>query len=236
MPIHLKIKEGELAENVIVAGDPKRVRHVSELLESARLVNENRGLIAYTGEFNGKPISVVTHGVGAPSALAVFEELIQLGAKRIVRLGTCGALIKGAKIGDIIVPTGAFYYPGGAYYQYYREWVCGAAVPDYDLLSNIVNECRKRNVKHFIGPVVSSDAFYAEDPNFAKTWSSRGAIGVEMECASLFLLGLMRHVKTAAVLMVSDSLLENLGFADANELREYARRTALIVLNVLSKT
>jgi len=235
MPIHLKIKEGELAENVIVAGDPERVRQISELLDDVKLINKNRGLIAYTGKFNGKPVSVVTHGVGAPSALVVFEEIIQLGAKRIVRLGTCGALIKGTSIGDIIVPTGAFYYPGGAYYQYYREWICGAAVPDYGLLSKLVGECRKCGVKHFIGPVVSSDAFYAEDPNFAKTWNSRGAIGVEMECASLFLLGLMRHVKTGAILMVSDSLVEDLGFADANELREYARRAALIVLNALSR-
>ncbi len=235
-PVHIRVKKGDIAERVVVAGDPARVRQVSSLLENPKLVNENRGLLAYTGTYKGVPVSIVTHGIGVPSALIVMEELIMVGAKAIVRLGSCGAMFRGARIGDIIIPTGCAYYPGGAYYQYQNEPVCGPSSPDYELLTNLVHSAEEAGIKYYLGPVLSSDAFYAEDPEFASKWHSRGVIAVEMECAALFMLGLMRRVKTAAILMVSDSLVEDLGFAGAEELREFADRSARVALNALIKT
>ena len=235
-PIHLKIKPEDVAKRVIVAGDPARVEQVSTLLDKVRLVNKNRGFITYTGEYKGVPITIATHGVGVPSASIVFEELAMVGAKAIVRLGSCGALVKGFKIGDVIIPTGCAYYPGGAYYQYLREWVCTATSPDYELLKNLVESAHAAGLRYALGPIISSDAFYAEDPEFAEKWASRGVIAVEMECAGLFMLGLMRKVKTAAILLVSDSLVEDLGFASAEELKEYALKAAEATLEALIKT
>jgi len=236
-PVHIKlIKGGKIADKVIVAGDPARVKQMAGLLEGATLVNENRGLLAYTGRYNGYEVSVVTHGMGVPSALIVMEELIMLGAKAVVRVGSCGAMYEGAKIGELIIPTGCTYYPGGAYYQYQQEDVCGPSSPDFDLLRNLVESARELGLQPRLGPVLSSDAFYAEDPNFAKKWISRGVIAVEMECAALFMLALMRKVKAGAVLMVSDSLVEDIGFAGAEELREYADRATKIALEALIKT
>ncbi len=236
MPIHLKVNEGDIAERVVVAGDPERVEYVSrKFLEKPRLVNTNRGLIAYTGEYGGVRVSIVTHGMGVPSALIVLEELIQVGAKAVVRLGSCGAMVPGMKIGDVVIPTGASYYPGGAYYQYYKEQICAPAVPDFSLLRALVDATEERGLTYKLGPVLSSDAFYAEDPNFAKKWASRGVVAVEMECAGVFLVGLMKGIKTASLLLVSDSLVEDLGFADAKVLNRYVDKAAEVVLDALTK-
>ncbi len=235
-PIHIKAKKGDVAERVVIAGDPARVEQLAKMLENPRLVNTNRGLIVYTGTYEGVPISVAMHGIGAPMAGLVIEELIMLGAKAIVRLGSCGAMVKGLKIGDVVIPTGAAYHPGGFFYQYLRENVCCAAVPSYDLLTKLVEEVSKAGLKYVIGPVVSSDAFYAEDPEFVKKWTSRGIVAVEMECAALFMLGLMRGVKTGAVLVVSDSLVEEMGFATAEELKPYVEKVAHAVFRALVRT
>ncbi|MEM1542053.1 MAG: purine-nucleoside phosphorylase [Ignisphaera sp.] len=234
-PIHIKAKKGEVAERVIVAGDPARVEQVASILDNPVLVNRNRGLLVYTGNYKGIPISVAMHGVGHPSSMLVIEELIMLGAKAIIRFGTCGAMVKGLKIGDLIIPTGAAYHPGGAFYQYLRDNVCMACSPHYEILKALVEETEKAAVKYAIGPIVSSDAFYAEDPEFVKRWSSRGIIAVEMECAGLFMLGAMRGMKTGALLLVSDSLVEELGFATAEELKYYVDRASRIVLEALIK-
>ncbi|MDK6028991.1 purine-nucleoside phosphorylase [Ignisphaera sp. 4213-co] len=234
-PIHIKAKKGDVAERVIVAGDPARVEQVSKMLENPRVVNTNRGFIIYTGAYKGVPVSVAVHGVGHPSSMLVVEELAMLGAKVVIRFGTCGAMVKGLKIGDIVIPTAAAYYPGGAFYQYLKEAVCTATAPHFDVLKTLVEETQKAGVNYVLGPVVSSDAFYAEDPEFVKKWTSRGIVAVEMECAGLFMLGAMRNLKTGALLMVSDSLVEELGFASAEELREYVNRASKIVLEALIK-
>jgi len=234
-PIHIKAKKGEVAERVVVAGDPARVEQLASMLENPRLVNTNRGFLVYTGTYRGVPVSVAVHGVGHPSSMLVVEELIMLGAKVVVRFGTCGAMVKGLKIGDVVIPTGAAYYPGGAFYQYLKEHVCAATSPHFEVLKALVEEVQKASVNYVIGPVVSSDAFYAEDPEFVKKWTSRGIVAVEMECAGLFMLGAMRGIKTGALLMVSDSLVEELGFASAEELRSHVEKLGRVVLDAIIK-
>ncbi|MCS7107677.1 MAG: purine-nucleoside phosphorylase [Acidilobaceae archaeon] len=204
--VHIRASPGDIAEKVVVAGDPGRIRFIAEnFLEEPRLVNENRGLLVYTGKYMGMPVTLATHGIGASSALLVFEELIALGAKTIIRLGTCGSLSPSVEIGDLVIPTVASYYPGGPYYQYYGELACGPAAPNYEVLKVLIEEASKSGKRYHIGPVVSSDAFYSEGPDFAERWNKRGAIAVEMECAALFLIGNMRNVKSSALLVTVDS-------------------------------
>ncbi|HDI02352.1 MAG TPA: nucleoside phosphorylase, partial [Ignisphaera sp.] len=235
-PIHIKAKKGEVAERVVIAGDPARVEQLAEMLENVKLVNKNRGLIVYTGTYKGVPISIAMHGIGAPSAGLVVEELIMLGAKAVLRLGSCGAMIKSLKIGDVVIPTSAAYYPGGFFHQYLKEAVCVAPAPHFELLKILVEETNKVGLKYVLGPIISSDAFYAEDPEFVNKWTSRGIIAVEMECAALFMLGTMRKIKTAALLLVSDSLVEELGFASAEELKPYVEKASIAVFETLIKT
>lgn len=230
VPIHIKARVGDVAERVVVSGDPGRVDLLASLLSDVRLVNVHRGFKVYTGYYRGVRVSLAAHGVGGPSASIVFEELAMLGARAMIRLGTCGSLVDGVEVGDLVIPTGAAYYPGGLYYQYHGELACMPAVPSYELLGIIIDEVTKSNLRYHIGPVISSDAFYAENPDFALRWSRRGVIAVEMECSTLFTLGLMRGVKVGALLVVSDSLVKGV-HASSEELREVMVKAGEAALN-----
>ena len=234
-PVHILAKKGEVAEKVVVAGDPGRVKLLAErFLKDAVLVNENRGFLVYTGYYNNERVSVATHGIGGPSMAIVLEELIMLGGKTFVRLGTSGALVPELSLGDPVIVTGASYYPGGIVNQYFGEITCPAATPDFALTSQIANEFASRGLRFYLGNAFSSDAFYAEDEHFAKKWSERGNIVVEMEAATLFMVGRLRNVKTAAVVVVSDSLVKK-EWISKEKLEESVTRAAEAVFSALSK-
>ncbi|MEM4281536.1 MAG: purine-nucleoside phosphorylase [Candidatus Caldarchaeum sp.] len=230
-PQHLKTKD--VAKRVVAAGDPARVVQLSKMLDETRLVNENRGFITYTGFYKGEPVTVICHGVGGPSSAVVFEEVIMLGAKLIIRFGSCGAFIKGMKNGEIVIPTAAAYI-GGTLQQYLPN-VHITPVPSYDVLTTLVNEFNSHGLKSYVGPVFSSDAFYAEDPEFVSKWSKKGYIAVEMECATLFGLGMMRNVKTGSALLVSDNLAEMTPMVDAEYLKPFVEKAGKAVLSAAVK-
>ncbi len=236
VPIHLRVNRGDVAERVVIVGDPARARQLSGLLTDARLVNENRGFLTYTGTYGGVRVSVATHGIGAPSAAIVIEELISLGARLIVRLGTVGALRREVGIGDVIVPTGSAYNVGGIYTQYLGSIVNYPAVPDYEVLIALVQSLRGAGLRVWVGPVYSSDAFYAEE-DLVNVMGPRGILGVEMETAILFLLGLLRGVKTGAVLIVSNNLTEGREgrFLTAEELSPIVEKVGKAVLGAITK-
>ncbi|RLE73846.1 MAG: nucleoside phosphorylase [Thermoprotei archaeon] len=235
-PLHILAKPEDVAERVVVAGDPARVRQLAGMLDGARLVNENRGFLTYTGRYEGVEVTVATHGIGAPSAAIVFEELIVLGARAIVRLGTCGGMVSGMAVGDVVIPYGAAHRGGGTLGMYIADGYL-PAVPHPHLLSALVESAEELGVSYRLGVVFSSDAFYAEDPEFVRRWSSRGVVAVEMECATLFTLGLLRRVKTGALLVVSDVLVEGPAkeMATAEELREVVERAAHVAFRALLK-
>ena len=233
--IHLRdAKPGDIAERIIATGCPDRARLVAEeLLNKPRVVNTYRGYLAYTGSYKDVDVTVISHGIGTPSSLIVFEELWRLGARIIIRLGTCGALHPGIEVGDIVVPTTAAHYPGGAYYQYYGEHACPPSAPSYEVLDRLVKRLRSTNSRLWVGPVLSSDAFYSETPGFAEKWRSRGVLCVEMECSALFMLSAMRGFMSGAVLVVSNSLVKPSVHAGLEELRDSIIRAATSVLDVL---
>ena len=219
-----------------MAGDPARVKQLSQYLEDAKLVNDNRGLLVYTGVYRGVPVTVATHGIGAPSATIVFEELRMLGARVMVRLGTAGSLIRGLKVGDFVVASGAAYQCGGNSIGMYVPGYCMPAAPSPDVTGLLIEEAARLGEKVHVGPVFSSDAFYAEDPTFARSWSERGIVAVEMECAGLFTLGWMRGFKTGALLIISDSLVEGKEeMLTAKELAPQVEKASRIVLEAIVK-
>src|SRR5919109_133318 len=107
--IHLRAEEGDYAPLVLLPGDPNRARRISQRFDegSVRPVNEHRGLLGFTGTYNGSPVSVQTSGMGTPSMSIVAEELLRLGAKRLIRVGTCGGIARGLKTGDLVIATAA---------------------------------------------------------------------------------------------------------------------------------
>jgi len=216
-PAHLRMKSKDVSPLVVTAGDPARIEQLSRLLREAKLVNSNRGFIAYTGYYKGKRLTIATHGIGGPSAGIVFEELHMLGARVIVRLGTAGGMVRGLGIGDLVVPTGAAHGEGSL--RMYVPDGMLPSTPDLSLTTSILQRCKEAHVKHLAGLVFSSDAFYAEDPSFLDKWTRRGVVAVEMECATLFTLGLIRGFKAASLLVISDSLVnkaeKTMALADA---------------------
>jgi 5'-methylthioadenosine phosphorylase len=232
-PQHVRAKKGDVAERAVISGDPARVRQLSRLLKRPKLVSDFRGFIMYTGERDGTRFTIACHGIGGPSAAIVIEELVMLGAKAIVRLGTCGGLLKDMRVGDLVVATSAGYL-GGTLDHYYG----GRKVvprPDEGLTRVLEESAKGRGLRCFSGKVFSSDAFYTEQSEFVGS-RMKGCVAVEMECATLFGLGMLRKVKTACVLLASDNMTKDAPMADASALRPFASTAAEVVFDSLGRT
>jgi purine-nucleoside phosphorylase len=216
--IHLHAEPGDYAPLVLMPGDPDRATRAAEMLDGGlqgtRLVNDHRKLMGYTGTWKGQPVSVQTSGIGTPSMAIVMEELLRLGARSIIRIGTCGAIGAGIRTGDIIVATSSTPLDGTT-----REFVGGdpiAPTPDFELTRALIDTAKARDVHAWVGPIASIDIFtpYHPDSNLSRKWRSRGVIAFEMESSVLFYMAARSTaagvpVTAAAILTVSDALDEH---------------------------
>jgi DeoD family purine-nucleoside phosphorylase len=206
MPIHLRAEPGDYGEAVLVPGDPLRAKYIAETyLDDAVQVNGERGMLGFRGTWEGKPVSVQATGMGCPSAAIVVEELVMLGAKKILRVGTCGGLQPHHALGDMIVALTAVPQDGTTQ-TYVREPHCPTA--SFELVHAAVHAAKELGQPIHVGPVVSSDVFYNPDAGQYQRWSERGILGVEMEAAILFTLGALRRVHAGCLLTVSDIVVE----------------------------
>jgi DeoD family purine-nucleoside phosphorylase len=205
MPIHLRAEPGDYAAAVLCPGDPRRAEYVAEhVLDDARLVNEERGMLGFTGTFEGRPLSVQSTGMGCPSAAIVYEELIQLGATRLLRIGTCGALQPGMGMADLVVAVAST--PSDQTAMTYTGGEPHAPTADWRVVQAAVDIARQRDMRVHVGPIVSSDVFYDPDRDRVRRWAERGHLGIEMEASVLFTIGALRKVSTGCLLTVSDTL------------------------------
>jgi uridine phosphorylase len=193
-PIHLN-PATDVAERVLLPGDPQRALAVSQaLLEGPRMMNARRGLWGYTGTApDGAPVTVQSTGMGGPSAAIVAEELIGLGARVLLRIGTCGALTDELELGQIVSVEAAIAADGTSR----ALGADGRATPDPDLTSRLAAPPVT---------VVSTDVFYEEREGIEAEWVDAGAQAVEMESATLFTVARRRGVRSAALLAVTDTL------------------------------
>ncbi len=193
--IHLK-PAAELAERVLLPGDPHRALAVAQhLLDSPKMFNHHRGLWGYTGlAADGEPLTVQATGMGGPSAAIVTEELIALGARRLVRIGTCGALLEELTPGQLVAAETVLAADGTSA----ALGANGALGSDPGLLERLVDAGARP------GTVVSTDLFYDPRPEAAAAWRERGAIVVEMEAATILQVAARRGVAAACVLAVTD--------------------------------
>jgi DeoD family purine-nucleoside phosphorylase len=195
-PIHLN-PATEVAERVLLPGDPQRALAVSQaLLDGPKMMNARRGLWGYTGTApDGGLVTVQSTGMGGPSAAIVAEELIGLGASTLLRIGTCGALTEELELGQLVVAESALAADG-------TSRALGAntrAQPDPDLTARLAAEARPV-------VVVSTDVFYEEREGIEADWVAEGAQAVEMESAALFTVARRRGVRAASLLAVTDLL------------------------------
>ena len=206
MPIHVRAETGDYAEACLLPGDPLRAKYVAEtFLENAEQRNWERGMLGYTGSFRGRPVSVQATGMGCPSAAIVIEELVQLGVKRFLRIGTCGGLQPDLELGDLIVAVSAVAADATAQHLVGEPH---APTADWELVHSAVHAAKQLDRRVRVGPIVSSDLFYNPDEGQYQRWSDRGILAVEMEAAVLFTLGALRKVKAGCLLTVSDVVVE----------------------------
>jgi purine-nucleoside phosphorylase len=207
VPIHLRAEPDDYADACLLPGDPLRAKYIAETyLTDASQVNAERGLLGYTGTWDGKRVSVQGTGMGCPSATIVFEELVQLGVKRLLRVGTCGGLQPDHALGDMIVALSAVAADATASHLVGGEPHCPTA--SWELIHEAVHVAKSTEQKIRVGPIVSSDLFYNPDEGQYERWSRRGILAVEMEAAALFTLGALRGVLTGCLLTVSDIVVE----------------------------
>jgi uridine phosphorylase len=197
-PIHLR-PNAPVAERALLPGDPGRALRLAQHLLAApmQVLNTNRGLWGYTGAAaDGAALTIQSTGMGGPSAAIVAEELIALGARRLVRVGTCGALTDGLALGDLLVAGEALCEDGAS-----RALGAGErAAADPGLTRALAGLAGDPAV------VVSADLFYDPDPARAERWIAAGAVAVEMEAATLFTVARLRGAAAACALLVSDEL------------------------------
>jgi DeoD family purine-nucleoside phosphorylase len=206
--IHLRAEEGDYAPLVLLPGDPNRAHRISERFDpgSARQVNDHRGLFGFTGTYRGVPVSVQTSGMGTPSLSIVVEELLRLGARRLIRVGTCGGIAMGLQTGDLVIATAACPVDGATRTYLHGEPYAPAA--DFDLTRALVDAAAAAGVEAQTGLVASVDVFYNTDDDYASRWRERGVLAFEMEASALFFLAARAGVQAACALTVSDVLSE----------------------------
>lgn len=204
-PVHIRANPGDFAESVLLPGDPRRARYIAEkFFEDPKLVTEERGMLGFTGTYKGKPVSVQTTGMGCPSASIMVEELITLGARNLLRVGTCGGYHPQMQLGDLVIATAAT--PADGTVLTHTQGTPYAPAANFDMVHAAYHAAEDAGVQPFIGPIVSSDVFYDPDKNPQARWHRLGVLAVEMEAAAIFTLAAMRDVRAGCLLTVSDTL------------------------------
>jgi 5'-methylthioadenosine phosphorylase/purine-nucleoside phosphorylase len=207
MPIHVRANPGDYAGACLLPGDPLRAEYIATtFLEGVVQRNAERGMLGYSGTFEGKPVSVQASGMGCPSAAIVIEELVQLGVTKIMRVGTCGGLQPDLAMGDLVIALSATAADSTASHYVANE--PHAPTADFGLVHEAVHQAKHLGKPVRVGPIVSSDIFYQPDVDQGRRWSERGILAVEMEASVLFTLGALRRVQAGCMLIVSDLVVE----------------------------
>lgn len=207
MSIHIGAKPGEIAETVLMPGDPLRAKWAAEtFLDDVKCINETRGMLGFTGTWKGQPVSIQGSGMGMPSLSIYANELIRdFGAKTLIRIGSCGAMQESVGIRDVIVAMTAssMATPSLGFFKELNFAPCA----DYGLLERAVAAARARAVNTHVGGIYSADVFYDERPDLNEQMTRHGILAVEMEAAELYTVAARHGARALAVLTVSDHLL-----------------------------
>ncbi len=195
---HLQCRPEQIAERVLVCGDPARVDRVAKQLDDVVVLGQNREFRLANGRFNGQPITVCSTGIGAPSAVIALEELVQGGVRQLIRVGSAGSLQAQVKLGDLVVVAGAVRDDGASLAYLPAEY---PACADIALQQGLIDAINSSNHPLHHGLVRSHDAFYRDDEEqVCALWQRRGILAADMESGALLAVGRYRGVRVASVL------------------------------------
>jgi purine-nucleoside phosphorylase len=228
MQLHIHAEAADLAPLVLLPGDPDRATFIAEtFLEHPRRYNAYRQLLGYTGTYQGMPVSVQATGMGCPSLAIVVEELIRLGAKRLIRVGTAGIISEAIEPGELIVATASVPRDGTT--RMYLQGAPYAPAASFELTSALTIAAKAASYKTHAGLIQTEDAFYATGPEEVAGLRAVGVLAVEMEAAALFLLGKLRQVEVGCILVASNHIGDP-QFVDPEILRESVKHMVEVTL------
>ena len=207
MSTHIGAQPGEIAERVLMPGDPLRAKWIAEtFLTDAKCYSTVRGMYGFTGTYGGVPVSVQGSGMGMPSASIYAHELInEYGAKSLIRVGSCGALSESLKLRDVIAAIGSST-DSNMNRMRFDGLIDYAPVADFGLLRTAVDVAERRGVAMRVGPILAADAFYTDRPDLYDTLADYGVLAVEMESAALYTIAARFGCRALTVLTVSDHI------------------------------
>ena len=207
MSIHIGASEGQVAETVLLPGDPLRAKYIAETyLTEVETYNEVRGMLGFTGLYKGKRVSVQGSGMGLPSISIYAQELIRsYGVKNLIRVGTCGAMQEHVRVRDVILAQGACTDS-----SMNRNLFLGydyAPIADFHLLKSAYEQATGAGMNVHVGNIYSTDVFYKEDTSAVQRLMDHGVLGVEMETTALYTIAARHGARALTILTVSDHLL-----------------------------
>lgn len=207
MSTHINAEPGEIAERVLLPGDPLRARWIAETyLKDATCYSTVRNMLGFTGTYEDVPVSVQGTGMGMPSASIYAHELIkEYGVRSLVRVGSCGSLRKSVRLRDVIAASGACTDSAMNRVRF-DGLIDYAPVADFGLLRAAVDAARRRGVPMRVGPVLATDAFYPDRPDLYHRLADYGVLAVEMESAALYTIAARFRARALTILTVSDNI------------------------------
>ena len=228
---HLLVSEGDLNDVALLPGDPDRVDRIADRCDDTRVVSENREYKLVNATYGGTDLTICSTGIGSPSAAVAVEELAAVGVRTMIRPGTAGALQSDIEIGDMVIATGAAKDEGTTKRYEAVEY---PAVPDYDVLSALVDAADADEGGVHVGPIATDDAFYAEDEAYFTDREAAGILAVEMEAAALFTLARRKGLRAGAICTVDGNLVEGAqkGETDDEELPAKARNNVARMIDI----
>ncbi len=209
MSIHIEAKKGEIAETVLLPGDPLRAKWIAEtFLENAVCYNRVRNMFGYTGTYKGKRVSVQGTGMGIPSALIYCNELItDYGVKKLIRVGSAGSFQADIKLRDIVLAMAASSTSGINNSRFINADYSPTA--NFELFMKAANYAKQNNIPVKAGNILSADEFYEDDKEGFKQWAKFGVLCVEMETAGIYTIAAKYGIQALSILTISDSLVSH---------------------------
>ena len=200
---HIRCRKGDIAPYVIIPGDPGRVKRIVDRMDDAQLLAQNREYLVYTGTYKEAPVTVCSSGIGGPAASIAFEELIKLGAKVFIRVGSAGGRQKDTPVGTPVVIQAAYRGEGTSKAYLPPEF---PAVADLDVTNALIKALKDDDIKYQVGLGFTRDAYYVQDKELNSLLTDCGIKAAEQEAAVLFIIGSVRGVKTGAVVSTDSNI------------------------------
>ncbi|AGB41162.1 purine-nucleoside phosphorylase [Halobacteroides halobius DSM 5150] len=236
MPIHIEAKAEEVADIVLLPGNPQRAEYMAQkFLDDPQLYTDYREMYGYTGTFNGVEVSIQTTGMGVPSIGIMLEELKMLGAKTLIRVGTSGALTEDLDQADLIIGQSAATV--GTTINQLDQDITLAPGADFELIKNLYDSAVNLDMPVHVGQIATSDYFYGKTDDYTeqlKRLADRGVLAVEMETAALYNIAAKYGLRAATVLTVSDHVFSQVR-ADKEKIQQGVDRMTEMVLDTVTK-